>query len=86
MRLSVEDLEGDDPEKARLCIRAVIMLNGVECGSGVIVADEEQGFIERYMMDENGQMVVTADNSEFVTEIVHGVVKIIDPQAKELDK
>ncbi len=77
MKLSIEDLTGNDPEKAALCLRAVILLNG-EKVEMCIEADEEEGYIVRNAVDENGQIYL--DGEEVATERLEGEVRIIDPE------
>lgn len=81
MRLSVEDMTGPDPEKAGLCVRAVITLDGVKVDY-CIVADEEGGYVERFVTDEDGNVVPEGDGIK--TERLSGKVRTIDPEAKSL--
>ena len=82
MRLSVEDMTGPDPDKAGLCVRAVITLDGVK-QERCIVADEEEGFIMQHSLDEAGQLFVD-ERGDVATEILYGKVRIIDPEALPL--
>jgi hypothetical protein len=81
MRLSVEDMTGPDPEKAGLCLRAIITLDGVKVDY-CIVADDEAGYVERFVSDENGNVI--AEGDEMKTERLTGKVRIIDPEALPL--
>lgn len=82
MKLSVEDMTGPDPDKAGLCVRAIITLDGVKV-ERCIVADEEEGFIMQHSLNEAGQ-IYADENGDIATEVVYGVVRIIDPEAKSL--
>lgn len=82
MRLSVEDMTGPDPDKAGLCVRAVITLDGVK-QERCIVADEEEGFIMQHSLNEAGQ-VYADERGDVATEILYGKVRIIDPEALPL--
>lgn len=81
MRLSVEDMTGPDPDKAGLCVHAVIALNGTKVDY-CIVADEEGGYVERFATDEDGNVVPEGDSLK--TERLYGKVRIIDPEALPL--
>lgn len=78
MKLSVEDMTGPDPEKAGLCVRAIITLDGQRV-ERCIEADEEGGFIVQHKLNESGQLFI--DGGEIATETLYGVVRIIDPEA-----
>lgn len=79
MRLSCRE---DDPgfQPADKTLTAVIYLNGSEI-TGVITADEERGFILRYMRDEQGRIRV--DGNEARTEKLYGKVQIEIPGVYE---
>lgn len=75
MRLTVDDLK--DPEKAALCQRAKIFLDGKEV-TRCTIADEEQGYIERYVDPDDPRY--SSAWTEWPRETLHGQVKIVDPE------
>ncbi len=80
MKLSVEDWHSDDPEKAALCQRCIVTLNGNRVDY-CLMADEENGLICRYVLDKDGNPVV--EGEELRTETVTGEVRIIDPEKEQ---
>lgn len=78
MKLSVEDMTGPDPEKAGLCVRAIITLDGQRV-ERCLVADEEEGYVVQHKLNAAGQVFLEGD--EIATETLYGVVRIIDPEA-----
>lgn len=73
MRLHIDDVNGDDPEKRRLCREGVdVYLDGIKQPL-VIMADEEAGVIERYVTDKTRGF-----GSTWLTERVIGKVEIME--------
>jgi len=56
---------------------AKVLLDGVE-QHDVTVADEEAGFIERYVKDADGNIVISDGRAQ--TERLSGVVRIVLPE------
>lgn len=77
MRLSMEDLQGDDIKKINLCYHALIFLDGVQ-QHGVIVADEERRYLEKYKQDETGRFILNRKGDAFEVERLSGKVEIKD--------
>ncbi len=75
MRLSAQDF--DDPIKGPLCCSAMVMLDG-KFIDDVIVADEEEGYVEVYQRDRHGNFILDTNNQCAFSHIVYGVVQIID--------
>lgn len=80
MRLSVSDLHEYDEEKQALCRRVVVLLDGEQV-KNCTEADEEEGFVVRFKLDENGML--TVNGAEIETETLYGNVQIIDPLEKK---
>lgn len=57
-----------------------VMLDG-EIQARVIVADEEEGFVEKYMVCEKGLVIV--ENGELLREKLEGKVEITYPGREE---
>lgn len=86
MRLSVEDMTGPDPEKAGLCVRAVITLDGVK-QERCVEADEEGGFIVVFIDQEDPRFkseMIKQGGECWPVETLYGKVRIIDPEALPL--
>ena len=79
MRLSVSYYNEYDKETRELCCRCVVLLNGVQV-KNCTEADEEEGFVVRFKLDENGML--TVNGAEIETETLYGNVQIIDPLEK----
>lgn len=79
MKLSVSDYNQYDEETRKLCNRCVVLLDG-ETVKNCTKADEEEGFVIRFKLDENGML--TVNGSEIETETLYGNVQIIDPLEK----
>lgn len=77
MRLSIDEYNTYDEETQNLLHHVEIYLNGEQQPPGVLVADEEEGYIIRYAHDEEGNLKI-ARNDEYETERVDGAVKIVD--------
>ena len=81
-KLTVEDLQGDDPAKAWWAGNSEIYLDGVKVW-GCVMADEEAGTLEKYIPNEDPRW-----KSEFLhatywpTETLHGKVEIRMKQTK----
>jgi hypothetical protein len=80
MRLSINNFYSYDKETRDLCNRVVILLNGVEI-KFCTEADEENRFIVRFKLDDNGKLIL--NGSEVETEKLTGHVQIIDPLEKQ---
>lgn len=81
MKLSVEDMTGPDPDKAKLCYRAIVILDGTPV-ERCLVADEEEGYVVQHSLNEAGQLFLD-ERGEVATEILYGKVCIIDPEDLE---
>lgn len=79
MRLSVSEYNEYDKETRELCCRCVVLLNGLQV-KNCTEADEEEGFVIRFKLDNNGNHIV--NGAEIETEILYGNVQIIDPLEK----
>ncbi len=79
MRLSVSYYNEYDKETRELCCRCVVLLDGVRV-KNCTEADEEEGFVVRFKLDENGML--TVNGAEIETETLYGNVQIIDPLEK----
>ena len=75
MRLSVSYYNEYDKETRELCCRYVVLLNGVQV-KNCTEADEEEGFVVRFKLDENNML--TVNGAEIETETLYGNVQIID--------
>lgn len=76
MRLDIDERDAYDAETQILLHHAEIFLDGERQPPGVLVADEEEGYIIRYARDGEGNLKRICD--EFETERVDGAVKIVD--------
>lgn len=79
MRLSVSEYSEYDKETRELCCRCVVLLNGAQI-KDCTEADEEEGFVIRFKLDDNGNHIV--NGAEIETETLYGNVQIIDPLEK----
>lgn len=75
MRLNINERDTWTPLQTELNNHAVVLLNGVE-QKYVVCADEEAGYIERYALDKNGQVVI--EGSDAKIERLDGRVRIKD--------
>ena len=80
MRLSVSEYSEYDKETRELCCRCVVLLNGLQV-KNCTEADEEEGFVVRFKLDDNGNHIV--NGAEIETETLYGNVQIIDPMEKK---
>ena len=80
MRLSVSYYNEYDKETRELCCQCVVLLDGVRV-KNCTEADEEEGFVVRFKLDENGML--TVNGAEIETETLYGNVQIIDPLEKK---
>ena len=80
MRLSVSYYNEYNKETRELCCRCIVLLDGVRV-KNCTEADEEEGFVVRFKLDENGMLIV--NGAEIETETLYGNVQIIDPQEKK---
>lgn len=82
MKISVEDITGQDREKAALCLRAIVTLDGKKV-EHCIIADEEGGYVVAYIPKENPRWETEFKDVDYwPTETKRGEVRIIDPDAK----
>lgn len=73
MRISVEDIHKHKLlEKAKV----TVLLDGKKCGH-VIVADEDEGYVDRYVTNEDGRVQLEEDGSDAAQERVYGDVELI---------
>ena len=79
MRLSMSYYNEYDKETRELCCRCVVLLDGVRV-KNCTEADEEEGFVVRFKLDDHGML--TVNGSEIETETLYGNVQIIDPLEK----
>lgn len=80
MRVTVDDfIDNQDVQRKFNGVR--VMVNGIQ-HDYVIIADQERGYIEKYRKNEDGSLVLNADRSEVLTEIIKGDVQFV---FKELD-
>ena len=80
MRLSVSEYSEYDKETRELCCRCVVLLDGVHV-KNCTEADEEEGFVVRFKLDDRGNHIV--NGSEIETETLYGNVQITDPLEKK---
>jgi hypothetical protein len=83
MRLTVEDLYGNDPEKVALCKRAEIYCNDVR-QPGCVEADEEGGYVVVYIPQEDPEFDKARYEQgpdSWPKRRIEGVVRIVDPDA-----
>ena len=80
MRLSMSYYNEYDKETRELCCRCVVLLDGVHV-KNCTEADEEEGFVVRFKLDDRGNHIV--NGSEIETETLYGNVQIIDPLEKK---
>ena len=84
MRLSIEDLTGDDPEKAAMVFHCDVLLDGQPCGM-CIMADEEKGEVEvRIPRDDPRWQKEFKETNEWPTEMKYGKVVIVDRRKKDV--
>jgi hypothetical protein len=78
VKLSIDDLKSTDPARAKLARCALIMLDGVEIKGGVIEADDEAGYIRRYIPSDDPRVkaVPPSPDAEWPTEELLGKVEI----------
>lgn len=79
MRLSVSYYNEYDKKTRELCCRCVVLLNGLQV-KNCTEADEEEGFVVRFKLDDKGNHIV--NGAEIETETLYGNVQIIDPLEK----
>lgn len=80
MRLSVSEYSEYDKETRELCCRCVVLLDGVHV-KNCTEADEEEGFVVRFKLDDRGNHIV--NGAEIETETLYGNVQIIDQLEKK---
>ena len=80
MRLSISYYSEYDQKTRDLCCRCVVLLDGVHV-KNCTEADEEEGFVIRFKLDDNGSLIL--NGAEVETETLTGNVQIIDPLEKK---
>ncbi|MNJ08754.1 hypothetical protein D3C77_28780 [compost metagenome] len=80
MRLSISYYNEYDQKTRDLCCRCVVLLDGVQV-KNCTEADEEEGFVIRFKLDDNGSLIL--NGAEVETETLTGNVQIIDPLEKK---
>ncbi len=75
MRVTVNDLMSN-PELQRKFQSVNVLVDGIQ-HNHVIVADQEQGYIEKFQQDEGGGIVLNAERDGALTEIIKGKVEFI---------
>lgn len=76
MKLSISYYSEYDQKTRDLCCRCVVLLDGVHV-KNCTEADEEEGFVIRFKLDDNGSLIL--NGAEVETETLTGNVQIIDP-------
>lgn len=74
MRVTVDDME--KPEMFRKFQGVKILVDGVE-HRGVIVADQERGYIEKHKLDRDGKVCLNMRKTEVLTDKVIGRVDFL---------
>ena len=78
MRLSIDDLAGDDPEKAAMVFHCDVLLDG-QCVERCLMADEEKGEVLVHIpQDDPRWQKEFKEADEWPTEMKYGKVEIID--------
>ena len=80
MKLSISYYSEYDQKTRDLCCRCVVLLDGVHVKK-CTEADEEEGFVIRFKLDDNGSLIVNGNEIEI--EKLTGNVQIIDPMEKK---
>lgn len=75
MRITVDDLT-DNPALQRKFEGVRVLVNGVQ-HNHVIVADQEQGYIEKHKQNADGSLALNKKRDAFLTEIVRGKVEFM---------
>jgi len=75
MRITIDDLD-KDPELWRKFLGVRIWVDGVE-HDNVIVADQEQGYIEKHKQNADGSFALNKKRDEVLTEIIKGKVEFM---------
>lgn len=75
MKVSVSDM-AFDPELRRKFQGVRILVNGVE-HNGVIVADQEKGYIEKHKQNSDGSFALNKKGDDILTEIVKGKIELV---------
>ncbi|MGE8542643.1 MAG: hypothetical protein ACN6NX_15185 [Acinetobacter sp.] len=75
MRITVDDLT-DTPELQRKFEGVRVLVDGVQ-HNHVIVADQEQGYIEKHKQNADGSLALNKKRNAFLTEIVRGKVEFM---------
>lgn len=82
MELGINDFT--NPRLRDLCRRARVLLDD-RVVEKVIYANEEDGVLIKYCLDQNGKPIACSLD-EFATEVCYGKVKIIDPETVDLSE
>lgn len=75
MRITVDDLT-DNPELQCKFEGVRVLVDGVQ-HNHVIVADQEQGYIEKHKQNADGSIALNKKRDEFLTEIIKGKVEFM---------
>ena len=75
MRVTVDDLT-DDPELQRKFQGVRVLVDGIQ-HNHVIVADQEQGYIEKHKQNADGSLALNKKRDEILTEIIKGKVEFM---------
>lgn len=77
MRLSIEDIYGDDPVKIGLVCNADVLLDGVKV-ENCVMADEEKGEVIVHAPEGDPRWALLSMTLEIPTDIKYGKVQIVD--------
>lgn len=75
MRVTVDDLTAN-PELQRKFQGVRVLVDGIQ-HNHVIVADQEQGYIEKHKQNRDGSFALNEKRDEVLTEIIKGKVEFI---------
>lgn len=76
MYLNANEMNQYSPDKFKFCQRAIVKIDGQVVGQ-CVEADDQRGFVVRYLLDQGGRLMV--ENDEVKAEKLVGRVEIIDP-------
>lgn len=79
MRISIDERDSWTPEQADINLDCKVLVNGEEV-KYCTVADEEQGYVERFKEDADGKLVREGD--EIARERLYGKVEIRSPHRR----
>lgn len=75
MKVTVDDLTSN-PELQRKFQGVRVLVDGIQ-HNHVIVADQEQGYIEKHKQNRDGSFALNEKRDEILTEIIKGKVEFI---------